>query len=78
MKSSHDAISPWSERPEAVAKASEEALAATARANEAEERAKLTEATALAGWIFRGVPMDFQGISWNKYGNVLVEKKWES
>ena len=62
---------------EAVAKASEEALAATARANEAEERAKLTEDRRLPGWIFRGVPIDFleqMGISFGKkYGNLRAD-----
>jgi len=66
---------------EAVAKASEEALAATARANEAEERAKLTEdrgggAWGRLGWIFRGVPMDFleeMGIFLEKNGNLRAD-----
>ena len=62
MATTHDhsmksAISPWTFPLEAVAKASEEALAATARANEAEERAKLTEDPGNA----RGIPGKWRG-----------------
>lgn len=65
-----------------MAKASEEALAATARANEAEERAKLTEDRRGGGLgaPFRGGFLgEFQWIS-NGFpgtnGNFLVEKKY--
>jgi hypothetical protein len=78
IKSSHE-ICHFSVIPEAVAKASEEALAAAARANEAEERAKLTE-DRRGGRLRGGFLGEFQWISWKKweffwkkYGNLRAD-----